>query len=193
MAVETTNTMIERGSATAPVRVVNISAPVRESMTCPPFRVSAPKPHVRSACGTPPSTTSMMPLDQVWCELRRTPLVRSSENPPSTHSGEFLQLRTDTGRFDHAPRPVRLVITDLDPSLPYTVPEFDRELRGFLGAPGRHNDAVRVVRREIRCDAASHDLVAASDQDASVLQHRLHLLWRAGSQFPGANDAARFG
>src|SRR5215217_7628374 len=188
MAVETTKTMIERGSATAPVRVVNVSAPVRASITCPPFRVRAP---LSPACdsgwgGTTPSTTSMMPLDQIWCELPRTPSRRSSENPPSTHSGEFLQLRTDTGRFDHAPRPVRLVITDLDPSLPYTVPEFDRELRGFLGAPGRHNDAVRVVRREIRCDAASHDLVAASDQDVSVLQHRLHLLWRAGSQSPGS-------
>src|SRR5215208_1850951 len=133
----------------------------------------------------------------VWftlrCDLPRTPSRRSSKNPPSTHSGEFLHLRSDTGRFDHAPWPVCLVVTDLHLSLPHTVPEFHRELRGFLGAPGRHNDAARVVRREIRCDAASHDLVAASDQDASVLQHRLHLLWRAGSQFPGANDAAEFG
>src|SRR5215203_1121783 len=56
MAVETTNTMIKRGSATAPVLVVNVSAPVRASITCPPFRVSAPKAHVRSACGTTPST-----------------------------------------------------------------------------------------------------------------------------------------
>src|SRR5215208_4878968 len=42
MAVETTNTMIARGSATAPVLVVNVSAPVRASITCPPFRVRAP-------------------------------------------------------------------------------------------------------------------------------------------------------
>src|SRR5215216_7658115 len=86
MAVETTNTMIARGSATAPIRVVNVSAPVRASITCPPFRVSAPKAHVRSACGTPPSTTSIMPLDQVWCELLRTPLWRSSRWRESLHS-----------------------------------------------------------------------------------------------------------
>src|SRR5918994_557205 len=87
MAVETTNTMIERGSATAPVLVVNVSAPVRACITCPPFRVSVPKPHVRRWGGTTPSTTSMMPLDQVWCELLRTPsrncLKRGLSRPPS--------------------------------------------------------------------------------------------------------------
>src|SRR5215213_2569381 len=53
MAVETTKTRIERGNATAPVLVVNVSAPVGASITCAPFRVSAPKPHVRSRAGRP--------------------------------------------------------------------------------------------------------------------------------------------
>src|SRR5215208_2356529 len=150
--------------------------------------VSLPPPLVGDPLHTTYTPDLYAPVDRMV-----HPSLRTSQNPPSTHSCEFLHLRTDTGRFDHAPWPVCLVVTDLHLSLPHTVPEFHRELRGFLGAPGRHNDAARVVRREIRCDAASHDLVAASDQDASVLQHRLHLLWRAGSQFPGANDAAEFG
>src|SRR5918994_7357352 len=88
MAVETTNTMIERGSATAPVLVVNVSAPVRASITCPPLCASAPKPHVRRWGGTTPSTTSMMPLDQVWCEHSRTPSRRSSQETTSRHFDE---------------------------------------------------------------------------------------------------------
>src|SRR5215208_1116402 len=99
-------------------------------------------PHIHPIC-----THRLIVWFTLRCELPRTPSRRSFQNPPSTHSGEFLHLRTDTGRFDHAPWPVCLVVTDLHLSLPHTVPEFHRELRGFLGAPGRHNDAARVVRR----------------------------------------------
>jgi hypothetical protein len=101
-AVETTNTMIARGSATAPVRVVNVSAPVGASITCPPFRVSAPKPHVHRWGGTAPSTTSIMPLDQVWCELTRTPSRRTSQNAPQTN----FRL-CEVGLLDHRPRSAR--------------------------------------------------------------------------------------
>ena len=84
-------------------------------------------------------------------------------------------------------------LTDVDPAAPHPVPELGRELRGLLGAPARHDDTARVVRREIRRDAASHGPVAAGDQDVGALQHGLYLLWRAGAQFLGANGAAGFG
>jgi hypothetical protein len=84
-------------------------------------------------------------------------------------------------------------LTDVHPPTPHSVPQFDRELRGLFGATTRHDDTVRVVRREICCNAASHSPVAAGDQYVSALQYALQLLWRAGRQSPGANGAAGSG
>ena len=53
---------------------------------------------------------------------------------------------------------------------------------------------LRGSTRGGRCaHAASHGPVAAGDQDVGAFQLEFHLLWQAGSQFPGANDAAGFG
>ena len=63
-------------------------------------------------------------------------------------------------------------LTDVEPAAARTVPQFDRELRGLFGAAARHDDTAWVVRREIRCNAASHGPIAANDQD--VFQYRQH-------------------
>jgi len=66
-------------------------------------------------------------------------------------------------------------VTDVDPAAARAVPQFDRELRGLFGAATRHDDTAWVVRSEIRCNAASHGPIAASDQDVDVIQHGFRL------------------
>src|SRR5215203_1426672 len=117
MAVETTNTMIARGSATAPIRVVNVSAPVRASITCPPCRVSAPKPHVRPWGGTTPSTTSMMPLDQVWCELLSPTVTLRTSDPLSS----FERLHLESSRAPKCPILDPLTVLQLTLRSPLTL------------------------------------------------------------------------
>jgi hypothetical protein len=87
----------------------------------------------------------------------------------------------------------RIGVTDVNSAATYAVPELGREPCGLLGASARHDDPIRIVRREIRRHAAPYGTVAAGDQDIGAVQHRLNLLRRAGRQIPGANGAAGFG
>src|SRR4051812_35088089 len=79
------------------------------------------------------------------------------------------------------PTPSRAVSTEAGSSTssrrPRIVSQLGCKLRGLLGTPARHHDTVRVVRREICRDAASHGPVATGDKDVGVIHNMGSFYW----------------